>query len=204
MARIASMPGMVVVGLLMTTAALGLFSMSVGAAPSRQEPYPAPYPPPCPCAVVVSAAEAAPSTGECVPIICLVTDAEGAPTVGAECTMSILSQAGTDASLTPASVVTDEKGEAAAELCVGSVPGPIVVLAEAECCEGQVEVTAQPPTPTGALPESAPPAALPTTGAGTGSGDSWVSPLIAICSAVVLAAGAVLVWRVGSWRRRTS
>jgi hypothetical protein len=204
MARIASTPRMVVVGLAMTTAALGLFSMSVGAAPSLQEPYPPPYPSPCPCAVVASAAEVAPPIGECVPIICLVTDAEGTPKVGAECTVSILSQPGTDATLTPTSIVTDEKGEATAELCVGGVPGSIVVLAEAECCQGQVQVTAQLPAPSGTPPQPISPAAAPATGAGTGGGDSWAAPLIAIWSAIALAAGAVLVWRVGSRRRRSS
>jgi hypothetical protein len=177
--------------------------MPVGATPPGQEPYPPPYPSPCPCAVVVSAGEAAPSTGECIPIICRVTDAEGAPAVEVGCTTSILSQPGTDATLTPASAMTDEKGEAAAELCVGSAPGPIVVLAEAECCQGQVQVTAQAPTPTAALPEFTPPAVPPPTGVGTGDGNSWPASLIAIWSAVALGVGAVLVWRIGSRRRRS-
>jgi hypothetical protein len=117
--------------------------------------------------------------------------------------MSILSQPGTDAALTPASALTDEEGEAAAELCVGSASGPIVVVAEAECCQGQVQVVVQPPTPTAVLPEVTPPAVPPPTGVGTGDGNSWSASLIAIGGAVALAAGAVLVWGMGSRRRRS-
>jgi hypothetical protein len=195
---------MILIGFATLAAALGLFLMSVGASPPGQEPYPPPYPSPCPCAVVVSTDEAAPSTDECILITCQVTDGEGAPTVGTECTMSILSQPGTDATLTQASVTTDEKGEATAELCGGSAPGPIVVLAEAECCQGQLEVTVQ--EPTAALPEATPPAKAPPTGAGTGTsdGNSWSAPLIAIWSGIALAAGAVLVWQISSRRRRSS
>ena len=203
MVHIPSTPRMIVVGFVMLAVALGLFLMPVGATPPGQEPYPPPYPSPCPCVVVVSAGEAAPSTGECIPIICRVTDAAGAPAVEIGCTMSILSQPGTDATLTAASAMTNEKGEVAAELCVGSALGPIVVLAEAECCQGQVQVVVQPPTPTAVLPELTPPAVPPSTGAGTGDGNSWSASLIAIGSAVALAAGAVLVWGIGSWRRRS-
>ena len=203
MVHIPSTPRMILVGFVMLAVALGLFLMPVGATPPGQEPYPPPYPSPCPCAVVVSAGEAAPSTGECIPIICRVTDAAGAPAVEIACTMSILSQQGTDAALTPASAMTDEKGEAAAELCVGSAPGPIVVVAEAECCQGQVQVVVQAPTPTAVLPELTPPAAVPPTGVGTGDGNSWSAPLIAIWGAVALAAGAVLVWGIGSRRHRS-
>jgi hypothetical protein len=200
--HIPSTPRMILIGFIMLAAALGLSLMPVGATPPGQEPYPPPYPSPCPCVVLVSAGEAAPSTGECIPIICRVTDAEDTPAVEVECTMSILSQPGTDATLTPASAMTDEKGEATAELCVGSAPGPIVVLAEAECCQGQVQVTVR--APTAVLPESTPPAAAPSTGAGTGDGSSWSAPLIAIWSAAALAAGAVFVWGIGGRRRRSS
>ena len=199
MVRIPSTPRIILVGLL-GLAALALFSASARAAPLRQEPYPLP----CPCVVVVSAGETAPLLGACIPITCEVKDAEGAPAVEVECTMSILSQPGTDATLTQASTVTDQRGEATAQLCVGSAPGPIVVLAEAECCQGQVQVTAQPPTPTAVLPEVIPPAKPPPTGAGTGGGDSWSTPLIAIGSAIALAAGALSVWQIGSRRRRSS
>lgn len=203
MVHIPSTPRMILVGFVMLAVALGLFLMSVGATPPGQEPYPPPYPSPCPCAVVVSTGETAPSTGECIPIICRVTDAAGAPAVEVGCTMSILSQPGTDATLTAASAMTNEKGEAAAELCVGSAPGPIVVVAEAECCQGQVQVVVQPPTPTAVLPELTPPAVPPSTGVGTGDGNSWSVSLIAIGSAIALAAGAVLVWGIGSRRRRS-
>jgi hypothetical protein len=204
MVSTASTLRMIVAGLLTVAAALGLFLMPAGARPPGQEPYPPPYPSPCPCAVVVSAGEAAPSTGECIPIVCLVTDGEGAPQVGAECTMSILSQPGADAALTQASVTTDDKGETTAELCVGSTPGTIVVLGESECCEGQVQVTVQSPTPATPLAEFTPPSAPPATGLGAGDGSSWFAPIAAIWGAVALAAAAVVVWRIGSRRRRSS
>lgn len=201
MVRIALTPRMILVGLVALAAALGLLSASVGAAPPQQEPYP---PPVCPCVVTVSVGEVATSAGDCIPITCKASDTEGAPVVNLECTMSVISQPGTDATVTPRSVTTDENGEATAELCVGSTAGPIVVLAETECCgsKGQVQVTAQPPTT--ALPEFTPPAALPPTGVGTGDGNSWFAPLTAIWSAMALAAGAVLVWRIGGRRRRSS
>jgi hypothetical protein len=204
MVSTASTLRVIVAGLLTVAAALGLSSMSAGATPPGQEPYPPPYPSPCPCAVVVSASEAAPDIGECISVVCLVTDGEGAPDVGAECTLSILSQPGTDATLTQASATTDDKGETTAELCVGSTPGPIVVLGESECCQGQVQVTVQSPTPTTPLAEVTPPAAPPPTGLGADDGTSWFAPLIAIWGAVALAAAAVVVWQIGSRRHRSS
>ena len=193
--------GMIPVGFVVLAAALGLFLTPVGAAPPQQNIYP----PVGPCVLVVSAAEVAPSTGECLPITCQVMDAEGAPSIDVECTPSISSQPGTDAALTPTSAMTDEKGEATAELCVGSTPGPIVVLAEAEGCQGQVQVTVQ--ASTAVLPVQATvtaPAAPPATGAGMGGGDSSSAPLIAIWGAIALAVGGVMVWRIGSGRRQRS
>jgi hypothetical protein len=201
MVCIASRPRMVVVALFTVAVALGVFLVPARAGPAQQPPYPAP----CPCVVVVSAGEAVPSIGECIPIMCRVTDTEGAPVVDLECMMSVVSQPGTDASLTPASAMTDEKGEATVGLCVGSTSGSIVVLAETDCCDsqGQVEVTAQMPLPVVA-PEVSP-VAPPPTGAGTGaSGDSWPVSLIAIWSAIAVAAVAVFAWQVSSWRHRNT
>jgi len=198
---------MIVVGFAMLAAGLGLFSMSVGAAPPQQEPEPGEVYQVAECVVLVVVGEAAPTTGECILITCGVTDDAG-PVAGIVCALSISSQPGTDASLTPASVTTDEKGEGTAELCVGGTAGPITVLADADCGQGQVQVAVQ--RPTAVLPEEAAPTvvvapvAAPPTGAGTGGGDSWSAPLIAIWSATALAAGAVLVWRIGSRRRRSS
>ena len=186
----------ILVGLAVLAAALGLHSMSAGAAPPSQEPYP----PPCPCALVLVTADAAPSAGSCVPITCRCTDGTGSPAVGLECKLSILSQPGTGATLTPASGTVDEKGEFTAQLCVGSASGSITVKGETECCEGQVKLTVPAPP----LAETLTPVAPPATGSGTSGGDSWLIPLVAICSAMVLAAGAVLVWRTGVGRRQSS
>lgn len=111
MVRILSTPGMIVVGVFMVAAALGLFSTSVGAAPPPQYPYPGERP-----------------------------------------------------AVTPTAVL------------------PYVATPE---------VTGTPAVP-------------PPTGAGTGDGDSWSAPLIAIGSAIALAAGAAVVWRIGSRGHRSS
>jgi len=186
----------ILVGLAVLAAAIGLHSMAAGAAPPSQEPYP----PPCPCSLVVVTAEGVPSPGSCIPITCRVTDGAGSPTAGVECTLSVLSQPGTGATLTPASATSDEKGETSAQLCAGSTAGSIVVKGETECCQGQVKLTVPAPP----LAETLTPVAAPATGSGTTGGDSWPIPLVAICSAVVLAAGAVLVWRTGAGRRQSS
>ena len=196
MVRTLSAPLMIVVGLVMVASAFGLSSMSAEAAPPQQ------YPPPCPCAVTVSVGEATPDIEDCIPITCKATDTAGAPVVDLECRMSVVSQPGTDATVTPGSVTTDVNGEATAQLCAGSAAGSVVVEAETDCCgsTGQVEVA---PGTALVLPP-AEPGAPPATGAGTGGGDSWPASLIAICSAVALAAGAVFVWQMGSRRRRSS
>lgn len=198
MVRTLSAPLMMVVGLVMVAAALGLSSTAAEAAPPQQ------YPAPCPCVVTVSVGEATPTLGDCIPITCKAADTAGAPVVDLECRMSVVSQPGTDATVTPGSVTTDVNGEATAQLCAGSAAGSVVVEAETDCCgsTGQVEVTAERSTAT--LGEVGAPAAAPPTGAGTGGGDSWPVSLIAICSAIVLAAGSVFVWQIGSWRRRSS
>jgi hypothetical protein len=200
MVRTLSTPLVVVVGLVMLAAALGLSSTAAQAAPPEQPPYPAV----CPCVVEVSVGEATPTLGDCIPITCKAASTAGVPVVDLVCTMSVVSPPGTDATVTPASVKTDGNGEATAQLCVGSVAGSVVVEAVTDCCgsTGQVEVTAEQATST--LTDVSGPVTAPPTGAGTGGGNSSPASLIAICSAVALAAGAVFVWQMGSRRRRSS
>jgi hypothetical protein len=187
----------ILVGLAVLAAALGLNSMSAGAAPPQQEPYP----PPCPCTLVLVAADSVISPGECTQIICRVTDGAGSPEAGVDCSLSILSQPGTGATVVPASAMTDENGEAEAELCAGSSAGSIVLKGETECCQGQVQLTVQAP-PVAA--ETLTPVAPPSTGSGTVGGNSLPIPLIAICSATLLATAALLVWRTSVGRRQSS
>lgn len=195
MVRISWSLPMIGIGLLTVIGTLGLSSMSARA----QDPYP----PVCPCAVTVSIDEATLSAGDCVPVICKATE-NGNPKVDLECTMSVISQPGTDASVTPASAMTDANGEATAELCVGSTAGQVVVLGQTECCgsEGQIEVTV--PAPAVVLPEAAEPVAAPATGGGTSSGGSSPAWLIAMCSGIALAGMSLVVWRIGSRRRSNS
>jgi hypothetical protein len=183
----------ILVGLAVLAAALGLHSMSAGAAPPQQEPYP----PPCPCTLVLVAADSVISPGECTQIICRVTDGSGSPTAGIECKLSILSQPGSGATVAPASAISDQKGETEAELCAGSSAGAIVVKGETECCQGQVQLTVQAP-PVAA--ETLTPVAPPSTGSGTTGSSSWPIPLIAICA--WCRGRSLLVWRTSVGRRR--
>ena len=198
MVRILSTLLAVVVGLVMVAAAVGLFSISTAEADPAQQP---PYPTVCPCTAEVSVGAGTVLTDECVSVA-LRTTKNGMPNPGVECKMSVIAQPGTDATVTPASVTTDENGEATVLLCAGTTAGSIVVEAETDCCgsKGQLEVTTL--TSTGAPPAT--PAVPPATGAGTSGGNSSPASLIAICSAIAVAAGAVLVWRIGSRRRRSS
>lgn len=199
MVRTLSTPLMIVVGLAMVAAAVGLFSMSTAEAAPPQQP---PYPEVCPCAAEVSVGGGTVLTDECVSVA-IRTTKNGNPNPGVECKMSVVEEPGTDeATVNPESVTTDENGEAEFVLCTGSTPGSIVVEAETDCCgsKGQLEVTTL--TSTGAPPAT--PAVPPATGAGTSGGNSSPASLIAICSAIAVAAGAVLVWRIGSRRRRSS
>ena len=198
MVRILSTLLAVVVGLVMVAAAVGLFSISTAEADPAQQP---PYPTVCPCTAEVSVGAGTVLTDECVSVAVRTTK-NGEPNPGVECKMSVIAQPGTDATVTPASVTTDENGEATVLLCAGTTAGSIVVEAETDCCgsKGQLEVTTL--TSTGAPPAT--PAVPPATGAGTSGGNSSPASLIAICSAIAVAAGAVLVWRIGSRRRRSS
>jgi len=69
---------------------------------------------------------------------------------------------------------------------------PIAVLPEVATPEvtGTPEVIGTPTVP-------------PPTGAGTGGGDSRSAPLMAIGGAIALAAGAAVVWRIGSRPHRS-
>jgi hypothetical protein len=196
MVRRCSIQRMIFVGLATLAAAVGLFSMPAGAAPPLQEPYP----PPCPCTLVLQTTKAVTTPGECIPVTCRVTDGTGSPAVDLVCDLSIVSQPGTDAALTPPSAMTDQNGETETELCVGSAPGSIEVKGESECCEGQLKVTVQMPP----LAEELIPSAPPATGSGTSGGSSWPVPLMAICSAMLLAAGAALVWRAHAGQSQSS
>jgi len=202
MVRILSTLLAVVVGLVMVAAAVGLFSISTAEADPAQQP---PYPTVCPCTAEVSVGAGTVLTDECVSVA-LRTTKNGMPNPGVECKMSVIAQPGTDATVTPASVTTDENGEATVLLCAGTTAGLIVVEAETDCCgsKGQLEVITEGPPGVGPTPT---PKVPPATGVGTGGGNSSSMPLIAIWSAIALgalAAGSVLAWQIGGWRRRSS
>jgi len=199
MVRILSTPRMIIVGFVMVAAALGLFSISTAEGGPAQQP---PYPTVCPCAAELSVAGGTALTNECVSVT-IRTTKDGNPNGGVKCKMSVIAQPGTGAYVDPTEVTTDENGVATVQLCAGTTAGSIVVKAKTDCCgsEGQLEVTTATSTQETPLPT---PKVPPATGVGTGGGNSSSMPLIAIWSAIAVAAGAVLVWRIGSRRRRSS
>jgi hypothetical protein len=80
-----------------------------------------------------------PSTGEDVEVTAEVLDANGNPVVGAECTFSIASQPGDDATVDAGPVATDAEGHATTTLHTGSTAGTIEVEAD---CDGLTQVLA--------------------------------------------------------------
>lgn len=147
------------------------------------------YPPPV-GSVTTSVVDTAPATGTSVTCTCAVLDTQGNPVAGEVCTFTIVSQPGTDASLSSTTAVTNAQGIATVALSTGSIPGPIVVRAEARGIQSQVTVNAQAPgvaPPT--LPPGAVPAAPPPTGAGQDGEPGGLLPVWigAIAGAVALA-----------------
>ena len=124
---------------------------------------------PPPGAVTVAASDPTPTVGATVTVSVTVVDANGDPVGDADCTFSVVSQPGTDASVDGAPVTTDSAGNASTSLNVGSTAGTIEVQADCGGITASVSVVAG--TSTGASDggggeAAAPPASLPDTGSG--------------------------------------
>ncbi len=132
--------------------------------------------------------------GGSVDLTAVLTDSNGDPVAGADCTLSISSQPGSDASLDSTSATTDANGALTVTLDVGSSEGTVKVIAE---CDGGLTATVS--VVAGA---AEPPASLPETGTGFigTSGDSGISTLLialmAMFGAMLIGAGFVATRRV--------
>lgn len=118
--------------------------------------------------------------GDDVDVTATVTDDDGNPIEGEECTFEIIDQPGDDASVEPGPVTTDVNGEATTALHAGTTPGTIQVEAT---CGSFTEV----------LDVVVSPAALPATGAG-GEADGLPAWEIAFAAGLaVIGLGALTV-----------
>lgn len=185
------------------TAALVAVIASLSSSARAQPPYP-----PVPPSVVTGAvSEPTPAVGATTTVTCTVLDEDGNPIQGATCAFTIISQPGTDATISPATAVTNAQGKAYAVLSAGSTPGEIAVEVKADGVMSQVKASVQAPvTPVpGIAPPTVPgvPGMAPPTGGGPGGGaDNWEGWLIAIASALAAAAATLLAWHVLRGRPR--
>jgi len=134
--------------------------------------------------VVIIVDDMTPAVGDELTLTIAVTEEDGSPAAGAACVIEIVGQPGSDASVDPAGVITNEEGEGTATLHVGSAAGAIEL--QAQC--GLVITTLT------LMAEALPPGSLPDTGDGgilgvPGSGSTLVAVTLAAGGAVLGAAG---------------
>ena len=160
---------------------------------------------PPPGAVTVAASDSTPTVGATVTVSVTVVDANGDPVGDADCTFSVVSQPGTDASVDDAPVTTDSAGNASISLNVGSTAGTIEVQADCGGITASVSVVAGTSTGTssggGGGEAAAPPASLPDTGSGgvVDEGQSLRGIFVALLAGfgVMLAGTGIFVGRLG-------
>lgn len=138
-----------------TLALVGVAFATLTPAPSNAQ-----YPPPEGSGVALVVEDVAPAVGNTVSIGATVLDPSGNPVVGAECTFTITSEPGTDASVSAGPATTNEDGVATALLYVGSTEGEIIVeancgevVAEISVVAGAAEAPEEPAAPPGSLPD---------------------------------------------------
>ena len=143
--------------------------------------------------VTTSLSDTTPATGTSVTCTCAVLDTVGNPVAGEVCEFTIVSQPGTDASLSSTTAVTNAQGIATVTLFTGSTPGEIVVEAQSRAVESRATAAAEAATP-GAPTLPATPGAAPPTGAGQGDGGTPLALwLLAIGAAGTLGLASLLV-----------
>lgn len=160
--------------------------------------------PPNPTSVALAAGNMAPATGDSVSVAVSVLDASGSPVADVSCSFTIVSQPGTDASLSPNGGRTNAQGVASTTLKVGSNPGTIVVGANCGNVTGIVSVVAS--------AAAAPPASIPggpSTGptlpsSGTGAGSSSLPKTLILASLALLALSGSSAWFYVVARRNVS
>jgi hypothetical protein len=160
------------------------------------------YPPPV-GSVDTSLSDPTPGTGASVTCTCEVLDTVGNPVAGEVCEFTIVSQPGTDASLSSATAVTNAQGIATVTLFTGSTAGTIVVEAEARSIASQATASAEAATPVATVPAT--PGAAPPTGAGQGDGGTPIALwIVAIGAAGALGvASLVIVLRSAAGRPKS-
>ena len=142
----------------------------------------------------ISADDANVSVGGQTNVTVNIVDGAGNPVAGTECTFSITSQPGTDASVDAGPVTTDANGDATTTVQVGSTEGQIDV--EATC--GGETVTVSVVAGAGAGGAAAPPASLPAAGAEGvsstgGSASTLLVMLLAALGVTLTGAGLIAV-----------
>jgi ABC-type Na+ efflux pump permease subunit len=149
------------------------------------------YPPPV-GSVTTSLSDTTPATGASVTCTCTVLDTVGNPVAGETCVFAIVSQPGTDASLSSTTAITNAQGIATVTLYTGTTAGSISVNAEARSIESQATAITEGATPAATVPAT--PGAAPPTGVGQGDGGTplalWI---VAIGAAGVLGLASLLV-----------
>ena len=151
------------------------------------------YPPPSGnVAATLSATTVA--AGQSVIVTAVVRDAESNPVAGAPCTMSIASQPGTGAVITPGSATTDANGVITGTLTVGLTAGNVVVRIECPTGPGASEILTATVTSVVEGGAAEPPGSIvsPPTGAGGEEGGAGTS-LVTTVTVVALAAIASLL-----------
>lgn len=108
----------------------------------------------------ISADDATVAAGGETNVTVNIVDDAGNPVAGTDCTFSITSQPGTDASVDAGPVTTDANGNATTTVQVGSTEGQIDI--EATCGSETVTVSV---VAGATAPAAAPPASLPQAGA---------------------------------------
>jgi hypothetical protein len=167
--------------------------LAIGASSRADAQYPEPI-----GSVVIDVLGGVAGAGEAIVVTATAVDTNGAAVAGASCTFSVAEQPGADASVVPGPFVTDSAGRVSTTLDVGSTEGDVVVEAacvpagcEASTCELLAAATVSVATEGTEAPAS-PPASLPDTGAGPGSGTGWPAwVFLAVGASTVLTALAV-------------
>ena len=152
-------------------------------------------------AVIVASGDTAPGPNETVPVTATVVDEDGNPVAGASCTFSVAGQPGAGASVEPGPFTTNSDGEVSTTLHSGSTGGNVTIAAS--CQLDGAELTAQTVVVVSGAGEAAPPASLPDTGSGGGTGsDLMLVWGFAVAGALLALAGLTTVGL--AWRRARS
>lgn len=133
--------------------------------------------------LTVAASQTTATAGQSVTVTATLLDVNGTRLASHSCTLNILSQPGTDASVTPANANTDASGVVTATVNVGTTPGTITVRVTCGSVIGSVSVVAGASVRPSLPPRSA--VELPNTGSGA-SGQSHGSDITGVLAAALV------------------